>query len=149
VQQVSWSDVADRLASAHIYWLHTTRRSGEPHAAPVWGAVVDGKLHLYSQRSTVKASNIEHDPRAVIHLESGADVLILHGVLSDLGRPQELPSVVDALSEKYDQPEEQPFLPSTNLDFDVMYVFTAERALLWTLPDSEASTRRWLRAGGS
>ena len=84
---MTWAEVADRLAAARTYWLGTTTGSGAPHAAPVWGAVTAGTLYLYSERSTVKARNLAIDPRVVIHLESGEDVLIVHGVAEDLGPP--------------------------------------------------------------
>ena len=143
---MTWAEVEARLTPAPIYWLHTTGPSGQPHAAPVWGVVVGGDLYFYSERTTIKARNVERNPRALVHLESGADVLIVHGVLSDLGRPQVLPGVVEALAEKYDRPEEQPFLPSSDPGFDVMYRFHAGRALAWALPDSEASLRRWVHS---
>lgn len=142
---LTWREVADRLAPPRNYWLHTTNRSGGPDAAPVWGVVVDDRLYFYTERSTVKARNIQRDPRALVHLESGADVVIVRGTLADLGRPDVLPAVVGAFSEKYDQPDERPWLPSTNPDFDVLYELRPERAVTWALPDSEASTRRWAR----
>ena len=73
---MTWAEVAGRLASARTYWLVTTMPSGAPHAAPVWGAVTDGALHLYTERRTVKARNIAVSPRVLVHLESGEDVLI-------------------------------------------------------------------------
>ena len=73
---LTWTEVARRLAGARTYWLGTTMPSGAPHAAPVWGAVAGETLYLYSERSTVKARNLAADPRAVVHLESGEDVLI-------------------------------------------------------------------------
>ena len=36
-----------------------------------------------------------------------------------------------------------PFLPSSDPAFDVLYSLEPGRALLWSLPDTEASTRRW------
>lgn len=140
---VSWDEIRSRLASWRIYWLQTTNPDGAPHAIPVWGVVVGGALYVYSQRSTVKARNIRNDPRVTIHGESGADVVIVRGRLSDRGRPSESMSITEAFAEKYDHPDERPFLPSENPDFDVLYRFEPERALVWNLPDSEASMRRW------
>jgi hypothetical protein len=144
--KVSWTDISNRLAAARIYWLHTTNRSGGPSASPVWGVVVAGQLYLYSKRSTVKARNIERDSRAVIHLESGADVVIVHGIVDDMGHPGDSPIVMETFAHKYDRADERPFLPSTNPDFDVLYALRPQRALLWTLPDSDLSTRRWARS---
>jgi len=141
---LSWGEVADRLSLAPTFWLHTTGRTGAPDAAPVWGVIVDERLYLYTERTTVKARNIERDPRVLVHLDSGADVVIVRGILTDLGRPDARPEVVDAFARKYDQPDERPWVPSNNADFDVLYELRPERAAMWALPDTEASTRRWV-----
>jgi hypothetical protein len=148
MDSVNWSEVVERLAPAKNYWLHTTNPAGAPDATPVWGVTVDDVWYFYTARSTVKARNIEHDPKAVVHLESGADVVIVHGRLVDLGQPTDHAAVVDAFDQKYDRPDERPFLPSSDLAFNVLYSLEPRRALLWCLPDTEASTRRWTRAGG-
>jgi hypothetical protein len=105
--------------------------------------VVDEVLYFYTSRSTVKARNLRGDSRVVIHLESGADVVIVHGQAVDLGRPAQHPGVVSEFDRKYDQPAELPIVPSADPTFDVLYSLVPARALLWTLPDTEASTRRW------
>ena len=141
-----WVDVAARLAPSRIYWLGTTAPNGSPHATPVWGAVVDATLYVYTERSTAKAKNLARDPRAVLHLESGDDVVIVHGALEDVGDPSVAPEVVDALALKYDRPEDQRYLPSSDDDFDVLYRFHPRRALLWRSDDFEGSQRRWAGA---
>jgi hypothetical protein len=140
---LTWEEVADRLAPARNYWLHTTDPAGGPQVTPVWGAVVENCLYHYSLRRTVKARNLRHNPRVAVHLESGADVVIVYGTLVDVGRPVSGSDVVQAFAEKYDRPHEQPFLPGANPDFDVLYRVIPGRALVWSLPDSEASMRRW------
>lgn len=143
VTTAEWSEVAGRLAGAHIYWLHTTNPTGAPDASPVWGVVVDDVLYVYTERSTVKARNIGVDPRVVIHLESGEDVVIVHGRVVDLGRPAQHPALMAEFERKYERPQETPFLPSSDPSFDALYSLVPARALLWSLPDTEASTRRW------
>jgi PPOX class probable F420-dependent enzyme len=140
---MAWAEVAGRLAPARTYWLGTTTPSGAPHAAPVWGAVTGGTLYLYSERRTVKARNLAADPRVVVHLESGEDVLIVRGVAEDRGPPAANPDVVAALSAKYTRPEDQPYLPSADPDFDVVYAIRPASAMAWRLDDYDASQRRW------
>jgi hypothetical protein len=41
--------------------------------------------------------------------------------------------VVDALSRKYNSPDQRQYLPAANPDFDVLYVLRPVRALLWVL----------------
>jgi hypothetical protein len=140
---LDWPEVAARLSPARNYWLVTTSPSGAPHAAPLWGVVAGDTLYLYTERSTVKARNIAADPRVLVHLESGDDVVIVHGVAEDAGAPHELPHIVTALDAKYTDPEDQPFLPSADPSFDVVYAIRPRSALTWRLADYADSQRRW------
>jgi Pyridoxamine 5'-phosphate oxidase len=140
---MTWAEVADRLAAARTYWLGTTMASGAPHAAPVWGAVTDGTLHVYTERRTVKARNIAVSPRVLVHLESGEDVLIVHGLAEDLGPPSAVPHVLAALAAKYTRPADRQYLPDADPDFDVVYAIRATSAVTWQLADFSGSHRRW------
>lgn len=140
---VTWSEVASRLADSRTYWLSTVTKRGAPHAAPVWGVVVDDVLYLYTERHSVKAHNLANDPRVVLHLESGEDVVIVHGEVADLGKPQEHPEVMAALDAKYPRPEDAQYLPSADDAFDALYAVRPHRALLWQLADWDGSQQRW------
>lgn len=140
---MSWGEVSGRLAAARNYWLGTTMPSGAPHVVPVWGVVTARTLFLYSERATVKARNLAADARCVIHLESGDEVLIVHGVAEDLGEPSQVPSVVAALASKYTRPEDQQYLPGADPAFDVVYAIRPRSALAWRLDDYANSQRRW------
>lgn len=140
---MTWNEVSGRLAAARTYWLGTTTPSGAPHAAPVWGVVTGETLYLYSERSTVKARNIAADPRVVVHLESGEDVMIVRGAAEDLGAPSLVPSVVAALAAKYTSPQDQQYLPGADPDFDVVYAIRPQSAMAWRLDDYAGSQRRW------
>ncbi len=140
---VTWPEVAARLAAARSYWLCTTTPSGAPHAAPVWGVVVDHTLYLYSERRTVKARNLAADPRVVLHLESAEDVVIVRGTTEDLGTPAQVPEVVMALSAKYTGEGDRPYLPDADPDFDIVYAIRPRSAMMWRLADYEGSQRRW------
>jgi Pyridoxamine 5'-phosphate oxidase len=140
---VSWPEVAACLAASRGYWLCTTMPSGAPHAAPVWGVVLNHTLYLYSERRTVKARNLAADPRAVVHLESAEDVVIVRGTAEDLGTPAQVPEVVAALSAKYTGPADQRYLPDADPGFDIVYALRPQSALMWRLADYEGSQRRW------
>jgi hypothetical protein len=140
---LTWPAIAHRLAAARNYWLHSTSLDGSPHAVPVWGAVHDDRLHLYSERSTVKAANVARDPRVAIHLPEAEDVLIVHGRLADLGSPQGHPAVLAALDDAYPDPADRIYLPSADASFDVLWVLEPARARSWRLADWEASQASW------
>ena len=140
---VSWPEAAACLAASRGYWLCTTMPSGAPHAAPVWGVVLNHTLYLYSERRTVKARNLAADPRAVVHLESAEDVVIVRGTAEDLGTPAQVPEVVVALSAKYVGMADRQYLPDADPDFDIVYVFRPQSAMMWRLAEYEGSQRRW------
>jgi hypothetical protein len=140
---VTWPEVAARLAPARSYWLCSTMPSGAPHAAPVWGVVISHVLYLYSERRTVKARNLAADPRVVVHLESGDDVLIVRGTAEDLGTPAQVPEVVTGLSAKYSAEADRPYLPDADPAFDIVYAIRPQSAMMWRLPDYEGSQQRW------
>ncbi|MDE3064511.1 MAG: pyridoxamine 5'-phosphate oxidase family protein [Acidobacteriota bacterium] len=144
---VYWGDLLGRLQRAHAYWLATATPTGGPHVAPIWGAVHGSSLHLFTERSTLKARNVARDPRVALHLADTDDVTIVYGSLVDLGHPRGQPEVLEALERKYDGPGEAAYLPSApGSTYDVIYRLDAVRALTWSLEDFEGSQRRW-RAG--
>lgn len=104
---------------------------------------MEDRFYVYSERKTAKAKKLAHDSRAVVHLESAEDVVIVHGRLEDVGRPGDAPGIVDALGAKYDAPGDDQYLPSSDEAFDVLYLFRPERALLWSLADYENTQQRW------
>lgn len=142
-ESMEWSDVAARLTASRSFWLVTASARAVPHASPVWGVVVDAHLYLYSERSTVKARDLAENPRAVVHLESAEDVLIVQGVLEDLGHPGDHDAVLAALREKYAAPADATYLPSADPAFDVLYRLRPRRAMAWRLDDWDDSQRRW------
>jgi hypothetical protein len=105
--------------------------------------VTGGTLYLYSERSTIKARNLAADPRVVVHLESGDDVVIVRGTAEDAGTPAQVPDVVRALSAKYIAEADRQYLPEADPDFDVVYAIRPRSAMMWRLADYEASQRRW------
>lgn len=76
---VPWSWAEERLEQARNYWLCTTRADGRPHAAPVWA--LWRLLWFSTDPSSQKVRNVAREPRAVVHLESGDDVVIVEGVI--------------------------------------------------------------------
>ena len=140
---LAWPEVAARLAPWRSYWLGTTTPSGAPHAAPVWGAVLDDVFYIFSERSTVKARNIAADPRVIVHLESGEEVLIVRGTVDDVGGPAGLPRVLAAFAVKYTGPDDHQYLPGVDQAVDVIYAIRPRSAMMWRLSDYERSQRRW------
>lgn len=83
---LDWNWAVERLRDAPNYWVCTTTASGAPHAMPVWAVWVDEAVCFSTGVESVKARNPARDPRVVIHLESGDEAVILHGVVDTLDR---------------------------------------------------------------
>ncbi len=94
-----WSWVVERLAGARSYWVCTTRADGRPHAAPVWGVWLDDAVLFGTNPSSAKGRNLARNPAAVVHLESGDEVVILEGHVEAARLDDRL---ADVYEEKYD-----------------------------------------------
>ena len=99
---VAWSDAVAKLEGARNYWIGTTRPDGSPHAMPVWGLWLDDSLVFSSGSTSRKSRNLAHDPRVVVHLESGDDVVVVEGLAERVTDGVELGVIAELYSAKYD-----------------------------------------------
>jgi general stress protein 26 len=76
---LSWAWVTERLERSHNYWICSTFPDGRPHAAPVWGVWYGGGVIFSTDPSSRKAKNLKANPAAIVHLESGDEVVLLEG----------------------------------------------------------------------
>ena len=87
-----WDWATERLAASRNYWVATVRPDGRPHVMPVWGLWLDGAFYFGTDPGARKARNLQNDSRAVVHLESGDETVVLEGTMermvgeSDFGR---------------------------------------------------------------
>ena len=102
---VSWEWARERLAAARNYWLATTKADGAPHAMPVWGLWLDGVVLFSTSPESIKARNFARDPRAVLHVASGEELVILEGEVED-GVLDD--AAADLYAAKYDYRPEPP-----------------------------------------
>lgn len=79
-----WAWAVERLEASRNYWVVTVRPDGRPHAMPVWGVWFDGAFYFGTGAKSRKGRNIAADPRAVVHLESGDEVVVLEGVMVEV-----------------------------------------------------------------
>mgnify|MGYP001604736294 CR=1 FL=1 len=135
-----WNRVDKRMATAHNYWVGTTRPDGRPHVMPVWGVWVDQTFFFGTDRGSRKGRNLAANPALVVHLESGDDVVILEGVAEQVTDRAPLAAVDDAYFAKYrmrllDHPG------------DVgIYALEPGVAFAWQERDFNRSATRWLFA---
>lgn len=74
-----WSHVSARMERAPHYWICTVDPSSRPHATPVDGIWLDDRLYFGGSPKTRRQRNLAANPSVCVHLESGSDVVILHG----------------------------------------------------------------------
>jgi PPOX class probable F420-dependent enzyme len=94
-----WSWAEDQLEASRNYWIVTVRPDGSPHSVPVWGLWVDGAVVFSTSPDSRKGRNLDRDPRVVINLESGDDVVILEGEVEETVLDDSLADLYEA---KYD-----------------------------------------------
>jgi len=83
-----WSHVEERMAHARVYWISTVSPDHRPHATPVDGVWLDGQLYFGGSPQTRRNRNLAENPAVCVHLESGSDVVILHGDAFELQAPE-------------------------------------------------------------
>lgn len=142
MNDLTWNQIAQRLADPKNYWLVSVAPDGAPHTVPVWGAIEGDALMLYTEQGTVKARNVTHDPRVIVHLESGADVLIVHGTAVELTEPAEVLRACAAFAAKYTEPDEIDWLPKPDPTL-IVWRLEPTHALAWQLDDMDGSQQRW------
>jgi hypothetical protein len=128
---LDWSWAEERLASSRNYWIVTSGGDGGPAAAPVWGVWSHGALYFGTNPQSLKGRNLARDPRVVIHLESGDEVVILRGRIAREVLPE---SVVDAYEAKY------AYRPSVT---EGWFVLRPGRAVAWIELDYPRTATRF------
>lgn len=76
---LEWAAVEARLRDSLHYWMATTRPDGRPHVVPRWGVWLDSRFWYDGSPATVHARNLRDGSACSLHLESGAEAVILDG----------------------------------------------------------------------
>jgi hypothetical protein len=89
--------------------MATTRSDGRPHLVPVWFVWNRGSFYLCVESASVKARNIQSQPRVSLALEDGSRPVICEGAAAAVPVPWPT-EIVHAFKKKYDwdiSPEDQ------------------------------------------
>ena len=134
--QLPWSYVEEQCIASRNYWLCTTRAEGRPHAMPVWGLWLEGRVVFSTDPASLKARNFLARPDVVVHLESGDEVVVVEGRVEAMAA-ELLPAFLDALEAKYD------YRPNAE-QTEGVYQVRPERVLAWREQDFPSSATRFL-----
>lgn len=142
---LSWAYVIERMTEAQNYWIGTVSPDGRPHATPVWGLWVDDRLYFGGSPQSRRSRNLAANPALCVHLESGSEVVILHGDAEELRAPDQSlrMRLIEASATKYG------YTPKSE-DYDApgTWVFRPRMVLAWKQFPKDA-TRWYFPDGGS
>jgi len=141
---LDWSWVSQQIKQSRNYWISTTRPDGRPHAAPVWGVVLDDVIYFGSGSTSVKGRNLSHNPQVVVHLESGDDCVIIEGEVFSVGDASLLQRMASAYGKKY-----APFTPTPDelqSKTGSAYGVAPHIVLAWKESDFPKTATRWVFA---
>jgi general stress protein 26 len=134
---LDWDWASERLERAHNYWVASASSAGRPHAAPIWGLWLEGVFYFSTARGSRKGVNLAENPIAVVHLESGDEVVIVEGPVQEVSARKELDRLAAAYGEKY----------TLEITFEdpgsVVYALRPERAFAWREQDYPESATRF------
>jgi nitroimidazol reductase NimA-like FMN-containing flavoprotein (pyridoxamine 5'-phosphate oxidase superfamily) len=134
-----WSHVDERMSKAQNYWICTVDAAGRPHSTPVWGLWIDGRLYFGGGPDTRRSRNLSSNSAVCVHLESGSDVVIVHGDALKLKAPDKslTERLADASAAKYGYrpgPEEY--------ESGGLHVVAPRKVLAWSKFPKDAT--RWV-----
>jgi len=74
------AEAAEFLAHQRTLQLASIGPDGVPHLVPMWFAVIDGRIALWTYAKSQKAANLRRDPRVTCLVEAGEQYGELRGV---------------------------------------------------------------------
>lgn len=137
-ETITWAEQRRKLEQSRNYWICTTRPDGRPHSAPVWGLWMYGTLYFATGRTSRKNLNLVRNASVSVHLESGDDVMILEGEVTEETDPDALSRFADLYEEKYS------FRPDVQ-DLDgITYALIPEIGHSWLETDFPNTATKWV-----
>lgn len=123
----SVSPTVGRLESARNIWLATVRPDGRPHLVPIWFVVDAGRWYICTGPESVKARNLQANPRVALALEDGDQPLVVEGTAR---RVTPSPAVVRKFKDKFD------WDITTDADYSAVFEITVTRQVLGAANDA-------------
>ncbi len=134
---VPWSDVEQQLRTSRNYWICTSRPDGRPHAAPVWGVWISGRVYFSTSPASRKAKNIAANSRMVVHLESGEDAVIIEGTARNATGREELAALDKEYEAKYK-------ITVSGHPDSMIFAVEPHKVLAWRERDFNKRATRWI-----
>lgn len=117
-----WAWVVEQLQKARNYWLVTTYPDGRQHCVPSWGASVENSQYFSGGPTTRHAKNLVTNGNMIAHLESGDQVVIVHGLAEPAKNvPADIMSKIEAA-----------YVVKYNMAEGASYRLVPHKILAWT-----------------
>lgn len=117
---------AGRLDSARNIWLATVRPDGRPHLVPIWFVVAAGRWYICTGAESIKARNLQANPRVALALEDGDQPFVVEGTAR---RVTPSPAVVRKFKDKFD------WDITADADYGAVFEITVTRQVLGPADD--------------
>jgi len=129
---LAWKDVEERLVEARHYWICSVRPNQHPHVIPRWAAWVDGCVYYDGSPETRHAKNIDLNPNVALHLENGAEAVILYGTAQAVMQPDH--SLTGLIASEYRRKYEVlGYVPEANQwDAGGLFSIIPKTVIAWT-----------------
>ena len=96
---MSAADANPRLETERNIWLATVRTDGRPHLVPIWFVAHEGRCYICTAPNSVKARNLQSNPRVSWSLEDGDNAQVWEGTAAVVAPP---PAVIRKFKDKFD-----------------------------------------------
>lgn len=133
----AWQSVVEQIRNSRNYWICTSSQTRKPHAMPVWGVWVKGRLYFITKRASKKAKNLYANAQVVVHLESGDDLVVLEGKAKELEDSQKTKEVGNVYTEKYEGDEIFP-------EIEAVFELHTENVFTWLEKDFHKTATKWV-----
>jgi general stress protein 26 len=97
------AEVPSFLNEQWIATLATVDKQGKPHTVPVWFTFDQGKVHVQTDRKSVKVRNIQFNPNASVAVYIRDEAVILNGKAGLIDSEEDFRKLTQAHIDKYNR----------------------------------------------
>jgi len=97
------ADVASFLEREWLASFVTVDSKGKPHIVPVWFTYDDGKVHVQTDRKSVKVRNMKRNGSVAVAVYRGEEAVVIRGRGTVVGDEKEFASLTQRHIDKYNR----------------------------------------------
>lgn len=117
------ASLLEKFAGAEACWYSSVRPNGRLHTAPIWHVWLDYAAYMVTQRSSVRARNLLHNPSVSLALPDAMNALIIEGTAQE--SPQSAERIRPLFQAKYN------WDIATDTEYDCIIRVTPVKLMAW------------------